>query len=323
MTNHSNRLLVRALLALLITGLSGCAKTAVEDSTDATIGESIKSSYYSDPTLKDDRVDVSVNNGEVTLAGEVSSDAARLQAYKLANETPGVKKVNDMMQVKGSEPSTEQASAPKSSTSGSNRRSSASSSSSRTSPTVSSSSAAPAATAPAPTARVVTVPAGTSVQIQMIDSVDSEKNKVGELFLASLAAPITSGNEVAIPKNTDVFVKLTDAKTSGKFTGRSELRLELDHLKYQGKTYPLTSSTYEQVGGSRGKDTVKKTAIGAAIGTAIGAIAGGGKGAAIGAGVGAGSGTAAQIFMKGKQVKVPSETKVEFQLEQPLEITMR
>jgi YMGG-like Gly-zipper len=157
----------------------------------------------------------------------------------------------------------------------------------------------------------------------MIDPVDSATNRVGEKFLASLDAPISLNDEVIVPKGTDVYVKLTDAKTSGKFTGRSELRLELDHLKFQGKSYPLDSSTYEQVGKSRGKDTAKKAAIGAAVGGAIGAIAGGGKGAAIGAGAGAGSGTAAQILLKGKQVQVPSETKLEFQLEKPLEITVQ
>ena len=156
----------------------------------------------------------------------------------------------------------------------------------------------------------------------MIDSVDSATGKIGDTFLASLAAPIVVNNEVIIPKDADVYVKLASAKTSGKFTGQSELTLALDSVKFRGKSYPLTSSTFQQVGESRGKDTAKKTAIGAAIGTAIGAIAGGGKGAAIGAGIGAGSGAATQVFMKGKQVKVPSETKIDFQLEQPVDVTM-
>jgi hypothetical protein len=65
------------------------------------------------------------------------------------------------------------------------------------------------------------------------------------------------------------------------------------------------------------------TVIGAAIGTGIGAIAGGGKGAAIGAGIGAGAGTAAQVFTKGKQVQVPSETKLDFTLEEPVQVTIQ
>ena len=38
--------------------------------------------------------------------------------------------------------------------------------------------------------------------------------------------------------------------------------------------------------------------------------------------VGAGSGTAVQVLTKGKQVQVPSETKLDFELEQPVEISI-
>jgi hypothetical protein len=52
----------------------------------------------------------------------------------------------------------------------------------------------------------------------------------------------------------------------------------------------------------------------------IGAIAGGGRGAAIGAGAGAGAGTAVQVMTKGEQVHVPSETLLEFVLQQEVRI---
>ncbi len=155
-----------------------------------------------------------------------------------------------------------------------------------------------------------------------MDSVDSATDRVGQRFHASLQAPIVVGDEVIVPKGADVVVKLTEASQAGKFQGRSELQLALDHLQFQGKSYALQSTTYEQKGESRGKDTAKKVGLGTAIGAAIGAIAGGGKGAAIGAGVGAGAGTATQVFLKGGQVKIPSETKLDFSLEQPVEFTL-
>ena len=58
------------------------------------------------------------------------------------------------------------------------------------------------------------------------------------------------------------------------------------------------------------------------MGAIIGALAGGGKGAAIGAGVGAAGGGVYQGATKGKQVKIPSETKLDFQLEQPVTVTV-
>jgi BON domain-containing protein/YmgG-like glycine-zipper protein len=335
-----NRWLAYSMLVAVVSGLGGCAKSAETPTTptDASITDAVKANLSTDSQLSGQRVDVTVSNGEVTLSGEVSSDAAHLQAYKLANETPGVKKVNDLLQVRPTaamaQPQEPPPVASPKSPAGSSRPS-AKPSSSQAAGTPSAPASAPAAQPsgsapvapsapppPPPPPRVVTIPAGTSVQVQMIDSVDSATNKIGDTFLASLAAPIVVNNEVIIPKNADVNIKLASAKTSGKFTGQSELTLQLDSVKFHGKSYPLTSTTFQQVGESRGKDTAKKTAIGAAIGTAIGAIAGGGKGAAIGAGIGAGSGAATQVFMKGKQVKVPSETKIDFQLEQPVDVTL-
>ena len=58
----------------------------------------------------------------------------------------------------------------------------------------------------------------------------------------------------------------------------------------------------------------------AALGAIIGVIAGGGKGAAIGAGSGAAVGTAAQVITSGQKVKVPSETRLSFTLQNPLTV---
>ena len=155
----------------------------------------------------------------------------------------------------------------------------------------------------------------------MIDSIDSEINHTGEIFRTSLDAPVVIDNEIVVPSGTDVYVKLVEARSAGHMTGRSELGLELVRMQNQGKSYVLASNEYRQVGTSRGKRTAATIGGGAAIGAAIGAIAGGGKGAAIGAGVGAGTGTVVQAVTKGKQIKIPSETKLEFKLEQPVEIS--
>ena len=63
-------------------------------------------------------------------------------------------------------------------------------------------------------------------------------------------------------------------------------------------------------------------AFGNSLGALIGAIAGRGKGAAIGAGIGAAAGAGAQAVTKGQQVKVPSETKIDFTLKSPLTVTL-
>jgi hypothetical protein len=160
----------------------------------------------------------------------------------------------------------------------------------------------------------VTVPAGTSILIRMIDSVDSSRNKVGDRFRASLDTDLVVNGILVAPKGADVYGRLVEVREAGRLTGRSELGLELTDILIEQELQPILTGEYEVAGEGRGGDTAKKVGIGAAAGAAIGAIAGGGKGAAIGAGIGAGAGTAIQVMTRGEEVRVPSETRLEFRL---------
>jgi len=169
----------------------------------------------------------------------------------------------------------------------------------------------------------VTIPAGTQISVRTIDGIDSTMNQVGYRFQASLEEPLMVDGNVVVPKDADVYGRLAESKPSGTFTGRSELRLELTGIVVNGQTVPLVTGDYELSGKSRGASTAKRTVGGAAVGGIIGAIAGGGKGAAIGAGVGAGAGAGSEIFTKGDQVKVPSETLLDFTLQQDVSVPTR
>src|SRR5436190_694016 len=175
---------------------------------------------------------------------------------------------------------------------------------------------------PEPTTRRVTLPSGTMVSVRLTDGVDSETARVGQTFRAQLDAPLAADRETIAPRGADVYLRLTHVESAGNLTGRSEVSLELDRLIVGGKSYTVSSNTYEKQGDSQTVDTAKKTGIGAAIGAAVGAIAGGKKGAAIGAGVGGGTGVAVEAATKGKQVRREPDSRVDFQLEQPLEVTV-
>jgi hypothetical protein len=163
----------------------------------------------------------------------------------------------------------------------------------------------------------VTIPAGQSLLVRMIDGVDSAKNHVGDIFHASLETDLMVGNSVVARKGTDVYGRLAEAKEAGHISGSSELQLELTRIVIDGRDYPVVSSDYTLQGKGRGSNTAKKVGGGAVAGAIIGAIAGGGKGAAIGAGVGSAAGAGVQVLTRGQQVKVPSETVLEFRLQQP------
>ena len=167
----------------------------------------------------------------------------------------------------------------------------------------------------------VTLPAGQSLLVRMIDGVDSSKNHVGDIFHATLETDLNVNGQVVARKGTDVYGRLATAEKAGNFSGKSELQLELTRLVIDGHDYPLVSSDYNVQGKGRGGDTAKKVGGGAVLGAIIGGIAGGGKGAAIGAAAGGGAGAGVQIITKGPQVKVPSESLLEFRLQQPVTIT--
>ena len=184
--------------------------------------------------------------------------------------------------------------------------------------------AAPAsapAPAPAPAGSEITIPAGQAMLIRMIDGVDSAKNHVGDVFHASLETDLTVGNTIVARKGTDVYGRLAKSEKSGTFSGKSELQLELTRLVIDGKDYPVVSSDYTLQGKGQGSSTAKKVGGMAAAGAIIGTIAAGGRGAAIGAAAGGATGGAVQVMTKGAQVKVPSETLLEFRLQQPVTVT--
>ena len=172
------------------------------------------------------------------------------------------------------------------------------------------------APAPLPQNGTITLPIGQALLVRMIDGVDSSKNQVGDVFHAGLETDLYLDNTLVARKGTDVFGRLAYAKEAGHLSGSSELQLELTKLVIDGKDYPLLSSDYDLKGKGRGGDTAKKVGGGAVVGAIIGAIAGGGKGAAIGAGAGSAVGAGVQVFTRGQQVKVPSETLLEFHLQQ-------
>ncbi|MGC2768945.1 MAG: hypothetical protein WB607_25820 [Candidatus Acidiferrum sp.] len=177
-----------------------------------------------------------------------------------------------------------------------------------------------AANTPAQGKKRITVPAGTRILIRMVDSIDSTKQQTGYRFTASLETNLQAEDTVVAPRGTKLYGRLAQASSAGRMSGSSELTLELTDIVINGTAYPLLTSTYEVKGKGEGGNTAKKVVGGAGLGALIGGIAGGGKGAGIGAAAGAAGGTAIAASKKGQQLQIPSETLLEFRLQQPVSL---
>jgi outer membrane biosynthesis protein TonB len=334
-----------ALVVALIAALSWVA--ACNHQSDDAITTDIKAKMYSEPLLKSATVNVAAKDGIVTLKGTVNDDAARLAAERIASQTKGVRQVIDSTTVAPPPPAMAEnvppPPPPQPAPKPAPARPPAPKSSPKPaiSPIPASAPAAPAsnpepapqAPAPAPAAPAtpppppppqpvtVTIPDGTIVTVRTIDSIDSSTASTGQYFKASLDNAVIVEDRVVLPKGLNARLKIVQASSAGKFKGTSELTVALDTITYQGKTYVFSTSDVQEKGGSRGKRSAAVIGGSAALGALIGGLAGGGKGAAIGAGVGAGGGTAVQALTKGQQVKIPSETRLDFTLHAPVDVT--
>ena len=336
------------ILLIVVLGLSAACNRAPSDSE---ISSQLQNKFGTDSGLQGKDLSVQAANGTVTLSGNVDNDAQRDAAARYASAIPGVKQVVNNLQVVGPaaaaapapaspSPAPAPAETPKSAAvkrvaapkkhavvrdaemasaaagGGAGMAMAHQDSSQPAAP------AAPATPPPPPPPPKATIPAGTNLAVRLVDSIDSEKNQPGETFRATLNSPLATEGDIAIPAGYDVEGHIVDVKSAGKFAGQSLLVLQLDRITVGGKSYSIQTDQYKRQGSSRGKNTAEKVGAGAAIGAIIGGIAGGGKGAAIGAAAGGGLGGGVQAATKGQQIKLPSETVLNFTLQNPVTVVV-
>jgi hypothetical protein len=340
----SLRLSLFVLSVILALGVA-CVRKA----DDTKITSDIQGKFSQDSGLSGKQISVQASNGTVTLEGTVDNDAQREAASRQAASVPGVKQVINNLQegAMAAEPAahTTSTSFPSESPKPTRERHSSRGKSHRSgAPTENNDAAAnansgrnnseianntpppppaanvPQAPAPPPPPRKVTIDQGTQVTVRLVDPIDSEKNQTGDTFHATLNTPLSVDGVEAVPAGVDLVGHLVEVKSAGKFAGQSIVVLQLDSIASGGRTYNIQTDQYKKQGSSRGKNTAEKVGGGAAIGAIIGAIAGGGKGAAIGAAAGGGVGGGVQAATKGQQIKLPSETVLNFTLQAPVTV---
>jgi hypothetical protein len=324
---------VVVLLTIVAIAL-GCSKAP----TDTQIATDIQNKLNTDSGLQGKQLIVQADKGSVTLSGEVDNNAQRDAAARYASTEPGVKQVVNNLQVAPAPPPPVEAQAPppeqpKPFPAAKHRRQMPKNQeySSRVPTQVAQTEPPPApAPAPAPAAvappppppppQKVTIPSGTTLAVRLVDAIDSETATQGQTFHATLNSPLTVDGDTAIPAGYNVEGHVVTVQSAGKFAGQSLLVLQLDRISAAGKNYTIQTDQYRKQGSSRGKNTVEKVGAGAGIGALIGALAGGGKGAAIGAAAGGGLGAGAQTVSHSQQIKLPSETVLNFTLQASLTV---
>ena len=335
---------VSVLLLACVLGIgSACNKTP----DDGQITTQIQSKLNEDSGLQGKPITVETSSGVVTLSGTVENERQRAAAARYASAIPGIKQVvNNLQATAGSAirvadegvraiPAPERASSkPRPSKPVRRMEKDTRESAANAPPEVADNAKAdenpvPATPAqvtpppppPPPAPKRVTVASGTSVAIRLVDSIDSETAQPGQTFRATLDAPLSSDGD-AVPSGYDIKGHVEDVKSAGKFKGQSLLVLQLDSISLSGRSFLIDANPYRRQGSNRTTNTAEKVGAGAVLGAIIGGIAGGGKGAGIGAAAGGGVGGGVQAATKGQQIKLSSETVLNFTLTQPLTVTL-
>jgi hypothetical protein len=267
---------------------------------------------------------VSLNDG-TTFNGTVTSSSASaitLQSATGESRTYPMSQVSSVQYAQGSAaPATQATNTPPPP---SPAPAPAPASSSAPPPPVSTPAPAPPPPVREPVAEFRTIPAGATIEVRNNEPIDSGTSAPGQTFSGVVErAVVDAEGRVVIPKGSNATLVVREANGQGKVQGRSELAVDVGSVQVGGHEYRLETSDFVEKG-KEGVGTNKRTGVftggGAALGGIIGAIAGGGKGAAIGALSGAGAGAGTQALTRGKAVRIPSETLLDFKLEAPIRI---
>ncbi len=149
---------------------------------------------------------------------------------------------------------------------------------------------------------------GTELKVRLNNEISSKTARVGDKFTATVINP--SRYEEATVRG-----HVSSIRKSGKVKGRTTMNLAFDRIELrEGRGGVMHGQLIRVYGGdsdqvdeegqvqseSRGKQTIKRSGIGAAAGAILGGIIGGGKGAAIGLILG-GAGGAGSLYVEGSK----------------------
>ena len=184
--------------------------------------------------------------------------------------------------------------------------------------------AAPAATRTAPArARTVTIPDGTTLDVELGSALASDTSRVEQDVTGTIDSAVMIDEVTVIPAGSKLRGYVTSAQESGKVKGRAELGFRFTSLTVGPVTYDISTTPLFYRAESNKKDDAVKIGVGAAAGAIVGAITGGKKGAAIGTAVGAGAGTGVVLATDGDEIRLAAGRKLKVSLTDPLIIRSR
>ena len=174
-----------------------------------------------------------------------------------------------------------------------------------------------------PVYREVTIPAGTTLHLDLASSIASDTSKVEDAVSARVREAVVVDGRTVLPAGTTLAGVVTDVADSGRVKGRARIAYRFNSLTVDDEKYDIATAPTAHIAEATKKEDAKKIGIGAGAGAALGAVLGGGSGAAKGAAIGGGAGTGVVLATKGKEVRLGPGANVTTKLTAPLTLRVK
>jgi len=170
---------------------------------------------------------------------------------------------------------------------------------------------------------MVTVPAGTILEMELADPLSTKTNVAGDTFKAKVVEAVSVGGRVVIPADSVVEGSVTQSVSAKKMSGQAALSLQFSKLILpSGQSVAISGMLSEKgkkIGSRTGGIIGGSAAGGAVLGRIIGKDT---KGAVVGAVLGAAVGTGIAASQKGQELKLPAGTGLSIELASDAEVSM-
>jgi len=165
----------------------------------------------------------------------------------------------------------------------------------------------------------VTIPSGTVLGITFSDTIQTNKNRTGDQFSATLTqAAVVKGREL-LPAGSRVSMVITGLIKGGTLKTAPVMAFTITDVTLpSGKRYAVEVDTFYEKGRSHATREAVMIGGGAVTGAVIGGAIGDVKGAIIGAVIGAGAGTGAAALTGRQNLIYPAGMTFEFTLQEPM-----
>ena len=167
------------------------------------------------------------------------------------------------------------------------------------------------------------LPAGTVLDVQLAQELDSGINRTGDAFEVTVMTPVVREGETVVPVGSIVRGTLDEVKAAKRGRGRASMTLRFEELELpSGYRTPIAASFSEETGGKKKRNAaiIGGSAAGGAI---LGKVLGDdNKDAAIGAILGGAIATGVVLSREGDQVELPAGSAFSIQLTEGIEVPL-